>query len=239
MYTDSDARRRGAARFFWGWLIVASGFSMSANVAHAVLQTHGTLMWIAVGAALVPPSVQIAATHSISLLVQTGASGRIYRSALALTVVVGLCAFVLSFEAIRSLAAALGFTGDIAGLPVAAIFPLAIDISIAHATVCLLAQSHTGTGEVVENVTLGDDAIPDEADTGPAAQYLSLAHALVRDRVTRKEPRLVADLLADDAAGLGPTAIADKYGVHHSVVTKVIQAARQRRPVGEAAVPWR
>ena len=98
MHTESDALRRGATRFFWGWLIVASGFSMSANVAHAVLQTHGTLMWIAVGAALVPPSVQIAATHSISLLVQTGASGRIYRSALALTV----CARCNAFFVFRS-----------------------------------------------------------------------------------------------------------------------------------------
>ncbi len=229
MHTESDALRRGATRFFWGWLIVASGFSMSANVAHAVLQTHGTLMWIAVGAALVPPSVQIAATHSISLLVQTGASGRIYRSALALTVVVGLCAFVLSFEAIRSLAAALGFTGHIAGLPVAAIFPLAVDISIAHATVCLLAQSRTGTVQLASSGSRGAGTAAEEIETTAAAQYLSLAHTLVRDRVTRKEPRLVADLLADDAAGLGPTAIADKYGVHHSVVTKVVQAARRQR----------
>lgn len=238
MHTEVDDPRRSATRFFWGWLIVASSFSMSANVAHAVLQTHGPLMWIAVGAALVPPSVQIAATHSISLLVQTGASGRIYRSALALTVVVGLCAFVLSFEAIRSLAAALGFTGQIAGLPAAAIFPLAIDISIAHATVCLLAQSHTGTDEVVESAPLRDDVVPDEAGAGPATQYLSLAETLVRDGVTRKEARLVADLLADDAAGLGPTAIAGKYGVHHSVVTKVVQAAR-RRTVAVAAATTR
>lgn len=236
MRTESDAMRRGAAQFFWGWLIVASGFSMSANVAHAVLQTHGTLMWIAVGAALVPPSVQIAATHSISLLVQTGASGRIYRSALALTVVVGLCAFVLSFEAIRSLAAALGFTGHIVGLPVAAIFPLAIDISIAHATVCLLAQSRTGADEVGLSSPRCDNTANGEGEADPDAQYLSLAHTLVRDRVTRKEPQLVANLLADDAAGLGPTAIADKYGVHHSVVTKVVQAAR-RQHVAEVAAP--
>ncbi|WP_071288543.1 DUF2637 domain-containing protein [Mycolicibacterium llatzerense] len=238
MHTEVDARRRSAARFFWGWLIVASGFSMSANVAHAVLQTHGALMWIAVGAALVPPSVQIAAAHSISLLVQTGASGRIYRSALGLTVVVGLCAFVLSFEAIRSLAAALGFTGHIAGLPTAAIFPLAIDISIAHATICLLAQSPTTTAEVVPNGEHGDDAHTAATVVGAAAQYLPLAETLVRDGVTRKEARLVADLLADDAAGLGPTAIAGKYGVHHSVVTKVVQAAR-RRTVAVAAVTTR
>ena len=234
MHTKVDTIRRSATWFFWGWLIVASGFSMSANVAHAVLQTRGTLMWIAVGAALVPPSVQIAATHSITLLVRTGASGRIYRCALALTVAVGLCAFVLSFDAIRSLATALGFTGHILGVPIAAIFPVAIDVSIAHATICLLAQSPSGAEELMPSDPQRHDAPAGAAAVVHAAQYLSLAETLVRDRVTRKEPRLVADLLADDAAGLGPTAIADKHGVHHSVVTKVLQAAR-RHTMGEVA----
>jgi hypothetical protein len=56
-----------------------------------------------------------------------------------MTVVVGAFAFILSFDAIRSLATTLGFTGQLLGVPIAAIFPLAIDVSIAHATLCLLS----------------------------------------------------------------------------------------------------
>jgi hypothetical protein len=60
--------------------------------------------------------------------------------------------------------------------------------------------------------------------------FQSVAETLVRNRVTTKEPELVAMLLADRAAGMRPTAIANKHGVHHSVVKKVLDAAE--RPAG-------
>jgi hypothetical protein len=128
-----------AWRFFWCWLIVASAFSLSANVAHAVLLAPGDVVWLTGVAAVVPPCVLIAAVHSISLLVRTRANGPTYWTALAMTMVVGAFAFILSFDAIRSLATTLGFTGQLLGVPIAAIFPLAIDVSIAHATLCLLS----------------------------------------------------------------------------------------------------
>ena len=148
MVTDVHEARRKATRFFWGWLIVASGFSIAANVGHALLiiQHKGSVFTASAAVlSVAPPLVQIAATHSISQLVRTRAGGKTYRSALAMTVIVGGFAFVLSFVAIRSLATFLGFSEQVLGVPVASIFPLAIDVSIGHATLCLLSLSTPST----------------------------------------------------------------------------------------------
>jgi hypothetical protein len=84
MHTTSDIRidaemtreRRGAARFLWMWLTIATAISVIGNVAHAVLHAESGTVALAAGAALVPPLVPLAATHSIAVLVRTRA-GRI------------------------------------------------------------------------------------------------------------------------------------------------------------------
>ena len=38
--TEMARQRRGAARFFWMWLIVATAMSVTGNVAHAVLHAE-------------------------------------------------------------------------------------------------------------------------------------------------------------------------------------------------------
>jgi hypothetical protein len=279
MHGEREQTPRGAPRFFWGWLILASLFSMAANVTHAMLLADDRWRWLTAAAALIPPSVLIAATHSVKLLVGTRTAGWAYPCALAMTVVIGLFAFVLSFDAIRSVATMLGFTGRIFGMPVAAIFPLAIDVSIAHATVCLLSQSPPPAGETTradprpgpgerpqgtaappareagESCCAATDPLPAAmkaagAEVDPAMngevtpwpggavvaggvgrgseRYLPLAQTLVRRKITKKDPQLVAHLLADAAAGLSPNVIADQRNVHHSVVTRVMRAARQQ-----------
>jgi hypothetical protein len=128
--TETARQRRGAARFFWMWLIVATSMSVAGNVAHAVLHAAtGT-------AALVPPLVLLAATHSIAVLVRTRAGGLTYWCALLMTLALASCAFVLSFDALRSLAVFLGLPEAIAWL-----WPCAIDVAIAQATLCLLSLS--------------------------------------------------------------------------------------------------
>jgi hypothetical protein len=163
--------RRRATRFFWGWLMVASGFSLAANVGHALLimQHRGSVFTASAAVlAVAPPLVQIAATHSISQLVATGAGGATYKSALTMTVIVGGLAFILSFVAIRSLAIFLGFTEQVLGVPVASILPLAIDVSIGHATVCLLSLSTLGTTADAADLAAGD-AIDAAAESGAPA----------------------------------------------------------------------
>jgi Protein of unknown function (DUF2637) len=294
LVTDVHEVRRRATRFFWGWLIVASGFSIAANVGHALLiiQHKGSVFTASAAVlAVAPPLVQIAATHSISQLVRTRAGGKTYRSALAMTVIVGGFAFTLSFVAIRSLATFLGFTEQVLGVPVASIFPLAIDVSIGHATLCLLSLSTPGTAAAGSSPDLAADATrgsgvpaavanpeygptrvsaervqsrrPATADVEAAAQrravtgprsdgqpgralaavsaplgpgvgiepgeaddeLLVIAARIVEAKITTKAPEVVAELLADRVAGMGPTAIARKNDVHHSVVRKVLEFA--------------
>jgi hypothetical protein len=296
MTAELLAARRSARRFFWCWLVVASAFSMSVNIGHARMVAPPGMSWWAIALAVVAPSVQVASTHAISHLVRTRASGWIYWSALVGTIVLGVFAFLVSFEAIRALATGIGFTADIVGMPVSAIFPLVIDVSIAIATLCLLAQNPpaahdsdqtstttepkdsamnttppatttqpTRTHEpsttkpaaatsrrlaspsprspaitpptptprtaartlaAVQSAAPAHDASHDGGGTTPADRYLALAHTLVHNKVTKKPPELVAVMLADGAAGLGPTAISDRHNVHHSVVTKVLNAAQ-------------
>ncbi len=72
---STERDRRAAARFFWAWLIIATSMSVTGNVAHAVLQAPASTLALAAGAALVPPVVLLAATHSVALLVRTRAGG--------------------------------------------------------------------------------------------------------------------------------------------------------------------
>jgi hypothetical protein len=141
---DSDAAasrgKRSAARFFWGWLIVATAMSVTGNVAHAVLHAPAGTLALAAGAALVPPVVLLAATHSVAVLVRARAGGFTYWCALLMTLALASCAFVLSFDALRSLAITLGLPESIAWL-----WPCAIDVAIAQATLCLLSLSRWQT----------------------------------------------------------------------------------------------
>lgn len=132
----TERERRAAARFFWAWLVIATSMSVTGNVAHAVLQASAHTIALAAGAALVPPVVLLAATHSIALLVRTRAGGMTYWCALAMTLALAVCAFVLSFDALRALAVTLGLPTSIAWL-----WPCAIDVAIAQATLCLLSLS--------------------------------------------------------------------------------------------------
>jgi hypothetical protein len=99
--------------------------SVTGNVAHAVLQAPAGAVVLAAGAALVPPVVLLAATHSVALLVRTRAGGLTYWCALAMTLALAACAFVLSFDALRSLAVTLGLPDSIAWL-----WPCAMDVAI-------------------------------------------------------------------------------------------------------------
>ncbi len=137
---ETARQRRGAARFFWLWLIVATAMSVTGNVAHALLHAQAGTVALAAGAALVPPLVLLAALHSVAVLVRTRAGGLTYWCALTMTLALASCAFVLSFDALRSLAVTLGLPETIAWL-----WPCAIDVAIAQATLCLLSLSRRVT----------------------------------------------------------------------------------------------
>ena len=136
-----DAATRGAVRFFWVWLMLATGVSVGGNVAHAVLMAPGGRVRLAAVAAVVPPAVLLGSTHSVALLVRTRRVGFIYWCVLAMTIALAGCAFVLSFDALRDLVVALGMSPDRAWL-----WPLAIDVSIANSTLSLLSLAPPTAG---------------------------------------------------------------------------------------------
>ena len=111
---------RGAVRFFWTWLLLATTVSVAGNVAHAVLTAPPGTVRLAAAAAVVPPAVLLGATHSVALLVKTRRVGFVYWLALGMTFALAGCAFILSFDALRDLAVALGMAPSRAWLwPVA------------------------------------------------------------------------------------------------------------------------
>ncbi len=127
---------RGAVRFFWTWLLLATTVSVAGNVAHAVLTAPPGTVRLAAAAAVVPPAVLLGATHSVALLVKTRRVGFVYWLALGMTFALAGCAFILSFDALRDLAVALGMAPSRAWL-----WPVAIDVSIANSTLSLLSLS--------------------------------------------------------------------------------------------------
>jgi hypothetical protein len=135
-----DTTTRGAVRFFWIWLILATSVSVAGNVAHAVLTAPTATVRLAAAAAVVPPAVLLGSTHSVALLVRTRRVGFNYWCALAMTIALAGCAFVLSFDALRDLAVTLGMLPDRAWL-----WPVAIDVSIANSTLALLSLAPPGS----------------------------------------------------------------------------------------------
>jgi Protein of unknown function (DUF2637) len=128
-----EASARGATRFFWLWLFVATSMSVAGNVTHAVMNAPKGTVALAAVAAVVPPTVLVGSTESVARLIKTRRLGVTYWCALMMTVALAACAFVLSFDALRDLAVSLGFRPDRAWL-----WPVAVDVSIAQSTLALL-----------------------------------------------------------------------------------------------------
>jgi hypothetical protein len=81
-------------------------------------------------------------------------------------------------------------------------------------------------------VVMSSDGAVVESGSGGDADLWVIATRIVEAKITTKSPELVADLLADHVAGLGPTAIAKKNDVHHSVVRKVLRSAGDQLRAG-------
>src|ERR1700751_4033984 len=98
----TQKNHRRAVRFFWCFLIGATTVSLVGNITHAVLPYIPRIV-IQVGAATVPPIALLAAVHGIALAVRAGASGRVYRWAVAAFAAIGVGVFSVSFLALRDL----------------------------------------------------------------------------------------------------------------------------------------
>jgi hypothetical protein len=214
----SEVTARKAVRFFWVWLIAATSVSVAGNVAHAVLSAPSGRLQLAAAAAVVPPAVLLGATHSVALLVRTRRVGFSYWCALAMTVALAVCAFVLSFDALRELATELGMPRDRSWL-----WPVAIDLSIANSTVSLLSLTPpiAQRDSVVRRGATGRMS-ESESDSG-ARTAVDAAPPRLRRAVAPRSPSATRERTA--AALLGATAPSGETPTH-----------RQWRPAADELV---
>jgi hypothetical protein len=251
---SETAKPVGATRFFWVWLIAATGVSVAGNVAHAVLTAPTGRVPLAAAAAVVPPAVLLGSTHSVALLVQARRVGVPYWCALVMTFTLAGCAFVLSFDALRGLAVAVGMAPGRAWL-----WPVAIDASIANSTVALLSMSPPRTSRATPSsikakadsrktpataaAAVASSSAPSPVTPGLAGQSPALglraspepqglvaawkttAEELIRSGVTSKDPEVVATVLAEHAAGTPRSTIGRRLAIHHQTVGRILAGA--------------
>jgi hypothetical protein len=174
------------------------------------------------------------------VLVKTRASsGFTYWCALLTTLALALCAFVLSFDALRALAITAGLDHRFAWL-----WPLVIDVSIAQATMALLSltrrrraappKAHSARAAAAKAVAgNGHHPVARESpllelhDAATESRWSHIAEALVRERRTRIEPAVVAKVLAMTEAQTPPSTIERRLNVHHSAVRRIQEAAAE------------
>ncbi|AHY26906.1 LamD-like protein [Mycobacterium phage BoostSeason] len=240
--TSKSSPQEAATRFFWAWLIAATVASILGNVTHAVLGAASSPL-IAAAAAIVPPVVLLGATHGVHALVRSRIVGAAYRTALAIVIALAVCAFVLSFEALRELAVVYaGMRPSIAWL-----WPLAIDLSITGSTVALLAltgQAREAQTYEVEHLDAHplSPVAPVHVSVHTSAQAVAQAAAvevaepagatdlpveaaerLLDAGVTRIDRVKVAQVLAEHAEGTAPSMIARKLSVGYSTVVRILE----------------
>jgi hypothetical protein len=205
-----------AKRFFWTWLIGATVASVAGNVVHALLG-HAASPAVAAAAAIVPPLVLLGATHGVHALVQSQVTGLAYRAAMCITVLLALCAFILSFEALRDLA----ITQAGIPQPIGWLWPLAIDLSITGSTIALLALTGRARDQVVPEV------LQQDAQTDPnmpvVTEHAVLAERIVSEGVTRIDRKKVELVLAKHSEGCKPSMIAREVGVGYETVQRITE----------------
>ena len=235
---DVEAHRhqRRAKWFFWMVLIMASSASIAGNAAHSLVATDLAVpARLAVGVAVAPPIILMLSIEGLSLLVRSGRRSKVtFRLALTSTGLLAVFAFVLSFEALRDLAVRSGIPEMLAWM-----WPVIIDVSIAQATLALLAlwrPEEATTDRDYEDLGLDiddefdDDEIgnPDvDADVGD--DHAQRALVVLRTRKIRQSPETVQRVLALDAVGVKVNEIATRLDVHHSTVRLILGTARAAR----------
>ncbi|SKR18836.1 Protein of uncharacterised function (DUF2637) [Mycobacteroides abscessus subsp. abscessus] len=287
---ERDMERACAHRFFWRWLVGATGLTLAGNAAHALLPLI-PIIAIRLTVYLIPPVIALISIHAVTVLARVGKMHRARSSAswrdaggtaiLAVTVTASLAliAAILSYSGLYGVALAGGLSPRLAWL-----FPLCIDAGIAVSSVALvvlrplsgaderaarLAQraaspqlsnrpaptpaprqttpSATNTAPTAPRTTTPSAPVtprtaPPSARQGapdapsPAPETVALAEKIVSSRAVRQPIGTVARILDLAESESRKNVIADRAGVHHSVISKVLEAAETQRRHGLQAV---
>jgi len=231
------SEHKRAVRFFWTVLAIASAASIAGNAMHAALNATAVPAAVAAAVATAPPLVLLASTEGVSLLIRVRQHGSAaYWCALAMTTLLAACAFVLSFDALRDLAIRCGVRGDLGWL-----WPVVVDVTIAQATMSLLALSRTisnpacaaleSAGSHFDISSVLDTRQPAATeqqrtlDAVPDREHARAARAVVQAKRTRQSPEVVEQVLSRYAAGGKVGEIADELGLHHSTMRRMVANA--------------
>lgn len=134
-----EHHQRRTTRFLWAVLAGATLISVAGNAVHAWYRTVDLPPIVAAAVATVPPLALLCLCEAMSLMSRTRtANTATQRSALVVTGLLAMGAFVLSFDALRDLALRAGVRESLAWL-----WPIMVDATIGQATLSLLSLSRT------------------------------------------------------------------------------------------------
>lgn len=227
--------QRAATRFFWTVLFLATGVSIAGNAIHATLNTTSVPAALAAAVATVPPLVLLASTEGVSMLVRARRnSSTAYWCALAMTALLAVCAFVLSFDALQDLATRAGIRAELAWL-----WPIAVDASIAQCTMALLSLSRDRAPAELVAAQRDDSFLYNEfgdhrdelelvGRVEPDDVLRRVAEEIVEDGSTKQSPEVIAEILQRSNSGQKPSQVAQGMKLHHSTVNRVLNEAHKR-----------
>ncbi|MGV9663790.1 DUF2637 domain-containing protein [Nocardia niigatensis] len=240
--------------FFWTVLAVSAMVSITGNATHAVLYAP-TKPAIAAAIAIVPPIALLAAVHSVAVLARAHTTARLtHILATALTILIALAAFRLSFTALRALAIS-------AAVPTSEswLFPIIVEGTMTQATISLLAFAHSGLRRHPAPPSLDSPARsadtenepphrnPDSAhdtdghpstvhtpDTSEADRHswAQIAEMICNgDPARRRDSTLVTNVLIRHFTdGRTPTQIAHEINLSRSAISRIIGHATELLP---------
>ncbi|KEP38794.1 hypothetical protein MKSMC1_60840 [Mycobacterium kansasii] len=234
--------------FFWVVLISASAASIAGNALHALVQADRVAPALAAAVATAPPLVLLASTEGLSLLIKVNRNPtRTYWAALVMTLLLGVGAFRLSFDALCGLAIRSGIRPGLAWL-----WPLVVDVTIAQATVSLLALTRSQSRAVRPAATADIDVVATQASpAGPQAAAITApgmplrpiaagcdakgrgsepnqdraVGAVLASKRTKQPREVVAAVLQRHADGQKPGEISDEMKLHHTTVNRILATA--------------
>ncbi|MGN2641012.1 DUF2637 domain-containing protein [Nocardia takedensis] len=244
---EVDKPTSRAHGFFWTVLGAAATVSVTGNATQALL--HDTpLPFVAAAVAVIPPLALLAAVHGVTVLARAHTATRAIRwIATAMTVLIALCAFWMSFTALRSLAITAGVPRAEAWL-----WPVIIEGSMAQATVALLALAHsshkkqrahaTEQAHGVASALDKESRAPEVPVTGSVHTPTSptdaadrdfsaeAARLCARDPGRRRDPTLVARALTHHHLdGWNSSRIAAELNKSRSTISRILSEAATLR----------
>jgi hypothetical protein len=216
-----------AVRFFWGLLMGATLVSLVGNEVHALLPYIPKVV-IQIGAAAVPPIVLLASVHGIALAVRAGASGRVYRCAIAAVAVIGAGAFMLSFRALRDLLIQTGTPPAWAW-----VFPAIIDTAVGVSTMMLVALGDKPARRARIVNAPASAQVKSSTPTAPAPVYAPSRPHAVRDQIGSSAKSAPADPALRAAST--PDQRADAGADHAALAQALVDAGATTKPAAVVA----